>query len=64
MTAFGGTGGLKSVFLNNHFVFDAGLNLGKRFTYENGELIKGTTPINKFFYVWDISLRLLVGYRF
>ena len=63
MYSFGTTSGYKSIFFK-HLVLESGLNLGKRFVYENREIAKTTTPTAKFFYAWDISLRLLVGYRF
>ena len=63
MYSFGGIGGYKGIFFN-HLVLESGLNLGKRFIYEGDELAVATTPTAKFFYAWDVSLRLLVGYRF
>ena len=63
MYSFGVTGGYKAL-LFNHLVLESGLNLGKRFVYEGDELAVATTSTAKFFYAWDVSLRLLVGYRF
>jgi hypothetical protein len=64
MYSFGATTGYKGLLASNHLVLEAGLNLGKRFLYEGDELAKPSTGITKFFYNWDISLRLLIGYRF
>ncbi len=67
MFSLGATGGYKAVKMKNHLILEVGLNLGKRFSYINGRLIDDTyfdKEQIKFFYYWDISLRLLVGYRF
>lgn len=65
--SLGATGGYKGLVFNDHLVLESGLNLGKRFSYKNGKLMTdqdfGRGQI-RFFYEWDISLRLLVGYRF
>jgi hypothetical protein len=64
MSSFGITSGYKWLFFN-HLALEPGLNLGKRFVYEDHQLAKPTSPsTTKFFYNWDVSLRLLVGYRF
>jgi hypothetical protein len=64
MYSFGATGGYKGLLVRNHLLLEGGLNFGKRFAYENGELAVAATPVGKFFNNWDVSLRLLVGYRF
>ena len=67
MYAIGLTSGYKKLFFNNHFVVEPSLNLGKRFSYKNGQPLTGKDFDSnqiKFFYYWDINLRILVGYRF
>ena len=67
MYAVGLTGGYKKLFFNNHFVLEPSLNLGKRFSYKNGQPLRDKDFDSnqiKFFYYWDINLRILIGYRF
>ena len=65
--AFGIPSGYKALLLKNHFILETCLNMGKRFSYKNGKPVTDkdfSSGELKFFYYWDISLRILVGYRF
>jgi hypothetical protein len=67
MYAIGLTSGYKKLFFNNHLILEPSLNLGKRFSYKNGQKITDKDFDGnqiKFFYDWDVNFRLLVGYRF
>ena len=64
MYSFGATGGYKGILFKNHLVLESGLYFGKRFIYKNGEIATADTNLERFFYNWDVSLRVLVGYRF
>jgi Protein of unknown function (DUF3575) len=62
--SFGVTTGYKGLLVKKHLILEGAVNLGKRSIYENNELAKPSTPVAEFFYEWDISTRLLIGYRF
>lgn len=64
MYSFGAIGGYKGLLFKNHLVLESGLYFGKRFVYKNGEIATANTDLDRFFYNWDVFLRLLVGYRF
>jgi hypothetical protein len=67
MFSLGVASGYKKLFLNDHLVLEPNINVGKRYSFKNSKAVNDTDLGNnqiKFFYYWDINLRLQVGYRF